>query len=182
MFNWIEMDVIKMGSVILLIPDLMLPESPLPNGALPVLAFRIIHPFTHVVVPFGFFREKGFDQAPSRGVSVIAGRKRPPTMHMVRQKHPGINGEGIVCANSSDRLTQKLPRLLLIEQGPSPTGDHREEESPSRVFGAAVAGHFNGLDLWGLQRKPFVTIVPPGDGGHKELCPPYAVTKHRLAA
>ncbi len=87
MLHRIEMQVIHMTHVIPLIPNRMLPKSPLPDTPLAT-------PRPYKRTPFGFRklpREPRLDQPPTIGEISIAGRQGPNAMQMIRQHHPAID-------------------------------------------------------------------------------------------
>ena len=96
------MNVIQMRAVIPIVPDRMLPKSPLPN---PPLAFA--EPargatFSGRQAP----GERRLDRLPPCQEIRITLRQCPKTMHRLRQHHPGIDLEWSAGAQLSHRVAQ----------------------------------------------------------------------------
>jgi hypothetical protein len=81
---------------------------------------------------------------------------------MVRQKHPAIDGEGMLKANPADYPAKDFPAICLGEQGQPPMGNHGEKEGAAGLFGPSIVGHFYAiLDFIpaGGARPTLITVI-----------------------
>ena len=102
MLHRVEMNIIQMHLQIPIIPNLVFPEPPLPNGAFPVADFgtgQQRRPDRFLGNRLGEFR---FDQPPAFGIICLIRRQGSETMQMVGQDNQGIQGERIVFLNLDD--------------------------------------------------------------------------------
>jgi len=98
----IDVDVIDVTSQIIIIPDLVLPESSLPNAA---FTFEPTA-FTNRFATLDASREAGLDQHPAAREIGIPGRQGPDRVQVIGQHYPGHDLERVPAFDDSDRGSQ----------------------------------------------------------------------------
>jgi hypothetical protein len=137
----VVMDVINMPHEIQLIPDLVFPVAPLPKRRFPMFALRGAEPFAALVRPTAKHAHPPFNQVPARGVIRVAVWQGPDAMQMIRQQHPGIDGERPCCAYRDNSGAQRMSNQVIAEDRLPAIGDNRKEIGGSGSMRAAVMRH-----------------------------------------
>ena len=108
------MDVIEVASQIVVVADLVLPESPLPHTRFVSLGRRRRQPGLHESLRLA--SDAPFDQGPAASIIRIIRGQGPPRMQVIGQHHQCDRLEGELLADSMERGAQRRDDLRTIEQ------------------------------------------------------------------
>ncbi len=135
MLHRIPVNIVHTRLQILLIPDKVLPESPLPDPALARAAARC-----GISSPRQGLRERGLDQPPARRKIRVSVWQRPHAMQMIRQD---AHGHRLEWKLFRDFLIRRAQAANLIRQQKAPPilQRHREEISAARHIQASIVRH-----------------------------------------
>ena len=113
MFYRVVVQIIHVTVKVILITDVMLPETPLPKRRFPMPAFRFRQPFGSFIFRGAGNAHPPFDHIPPRGVIRIAGRQRPQTMQMIGQQYPGIDRKRPFFTHPANGIAQRMANRLF---------------------------------------------------------------------
>ena len=100
----IEVNIIKMGAIIVVVADRMFPEPSLPNSPL-----ALSPPACGTEIALRYLLGKcRFNRLPPPGEIRITLRQGPKAMQMVRQYHPGVDMKRHPCPHLTHRLAQNI--------------------------------------------------------------------------
>ncbi len=141
MLDWIPVNVASVPSKVGFVPDLMFPESSLPQSRFMAPHARLRNVFRCGRV--GNAAGQAFDQPPAHREVRIAFGQSPDAVQMVRQQHGGIERERTGSSHGVNGLTQSHPDWFGRQVIVTPVGANREEVSSSRHWRATTSSHFS---------------------------------------
>ncbi len=159
MLNRIPVDIVQMSLEICIIPDLMLPEAPLPKpGLLTDLLRSAQHGWAFRRLPT--LTCLSFDNGPARGVIRVTRRQGPNGVYMIRQENPGFNGKGHVLPQLQYSFPQGFPDDLGGQDRTAQIGIDGKKISGALDFKTAISGHWR---LGKVVRKTHPTLFTAND-------------------
>ena len=130
-FDGVVVDVIDMPGQVVLVPNLVLLITRLPDGLRALVGFMV-------------FGEPGFDQAPPcREISVI-GRQRPDAMQVVGHHDHGVHLERARLAHAANGAAQEF-NCSSRGKNRSPAFGHQREEKGAAWGECASVVHGGGI-------------------------------------
>ncbi len=93
MFYRVVMNIVHVDTEIIIVPDKMLPKTPLPDSRLPITVTRRRKGGLSRQTALDLSGESSLDESPTFGEILIALRKRPKTMQVVGKKDPSVKCE-----------------------------------------------------------------------------------------
>jgi len=144
MFHRIPMKIIQVALKIQIIPNKMVPESSLPYAPLAAHAFGTVNWSPHSFQRPTPLAHDSFNNSPSRGKVVVIFRQRPNGMKMIRQQHPGLNGEGQRLPHLLNPLPHGSPDMVGGQDWLASQRDHGKEIGAALYFDAPVFRHLFG--------------------------------------
>ena len=105
----------------------MVPEPSLPYPSLAALAMGIAIFSLISIQRTTALAHASFNNSPPRGKIVVIFRQRPDGVKMIRQQHPGLNGEGQSFPDLLNPLPQGCPDLVVCQKWLAAKCDHGKE-------------------------------------------------------
>ncbi len=162
---------VDMPLSIQIIPDQMLPTSPLPDAPLALVASAFANPLA-AGYPTRAIR---FDQAPTHRIIAVGFCKRPHRMQMLRQQDPSDDLERMPLAN----ITHDLPQLIdpVHQQATRPFRQVDREErgcafdqSPTLTHVLQCRFMFVVVGWWNEAQRDVHRVTVLGFVPHPNLC------------
>jgi hypothetical protein len=136
MLDRIVMNILDVLDEIVVVSNLMLPETTLPHRfllfALP--RFGNLALGCDCTMP----AEMALDQPPAGGKAGIANRQHPYTVKVLRQNHDGIDLERVMAHRVAECLAQQCDVFVGTQERTPVVGDNREKEGPTGRFGSTI--------------------------------------------
>jgi hypothetical protein len=143
------MQIIHAAFKIRIVSNLMLPKPALPDAGFTSRDSRCAQ--SRVVPEFwqGFAAQL-LNYVPTQAELGVMFGQCPNGVKMVRQQHPGINGERMVTSGAGHCLAQGSTKHRLEQDRLALMRDNGEKKCSARGLGTAVIGHGSSIGFWGV--------------------------------
>jgi hypothetical protein len=148
MFHRIPMDIIQVALKIQIVPDEMVPESSLPDAGFAALGRRFLGWSVLSSQIAALAADGSLNDRPTGTEIIIIFRQGPDGMKVIRQQHPGLDGEGQRLPHLLNPLPQGGPDMVVNQKWSASKRDHGKEIAAAFYSDSAVFGHL----FWCVRR------------------------------
>ena len=137
------MEIIQVVLEIQIIPNKMVPESSLPDAAFAALGRRFLGWSVLSSQIAALAADGSLNDRPTGTEIIIIFRQRPDGMKVIRQQHPGLDGEGQGLPHLLNPLSQGGPDMVVNQEWSASKRDHGKEIAAAFYSDSAVFRHLS---------------------------------------